>query len=76
MCVTDVGRIVTVADDGATAEIETAGRRRRVSLAVLVLEDLPVAPGDWVEIHTGLAVEVLDDATAHARLEIALPAPP
>lgn len=75
MCVTDIGRVVALAADGATAEIESAGRRRRVSLAVLVLEGTPVAPGDWLELHTGLAVEVLDDTTAQARLDLGLPPP-
>jgi len=33
-----------------------------VSLAVLLLEEQPVATGDWVLVHTGLAVAVLDPA--------------
>lgn len=67
MCVTDVGQVVKLAEGGGTAEIESGGRRRSVSLAVLVLEGTAVAMGDWVQVHTGLAVEVVDEATA-ARL--------
>lgn len=68
MCVSDVGRVVAVAADGATAELVEGGPRRAVSLAVLALEGTPVAVGDWVEVHTGLAVGVLDEADAVARL--------
>ena len=59
MCVTDVGRVVAVSDDGGTAELEGGGGRRTASLAVLVLEGTPVEVGDWVRVHTGLAVEVV-----------------
>jgi hydrogenase maturation factor len=33
-----------------------------VSLALLVLEGEPVEPGDWVLVHTGFAVSLLDPA--------------
>lgn len=75
MCVTDVGQVVSLADGGGTAEIESAGRRRTVSLAVLVLEGTPVEVGDWVQVHTGLAVEVVDETTA-ARLLLPMIAGP
>lgn len=68
MCVSDVGRVAAVSADGATAELVEGGPRRAVSMAVLVLEGTRVAVGDWVEVHTGLAVGVLDEAEARARL--------
>lgn len=68
MCVSDVGRVVAVAADGATAELVEGGPRRAVSLAVLALEGTPVVVGDWLEVHTGLAVAVLDETDAAARL--------
>ncbi len=68
MCVSDVGRVAAIAADGAAAELVEGGPRREVSLAVLVLEGTLVSVGDWVEVHTGLAVGVLDEADAVARL--------
>lgn len=47
------------------AIVDVDGVARRVSLAVLDLEDTRVTPGDWVLSHTGLALRVLDDADAH-----------
>lgn len=68
MCVSDVGRVAAVTADGAAAELVEGGPRRAVSLAVLVLEGTPVEVGDWVEVHTGLAVGVLAGEDARARL--------
>ena len=77
MCLTLTGRISAI--DGATAVVEIDGRDREVSLAVLVLEDRPVSVGDWVLIHTGFAVEVLDPGEgadlARLRAELVRPAP-
>ena len=68
MCVSDVGRVAALSADGAAAELVEGGPRRTVSLAVLVLEGTVVGVGDWVEVHTGLAVGVLDEVEAAARL--------
>ncbi len=64
MCLSDLGPVVALDDDGATATVELEGRMRRVSLAPLVLEGRLVGPGDWLVVHTGLAVEVMDPAVA------------
>ena len=81
MCVSDVGRVAALSADGTAAELVEGGPRRTVPLAVLVLEGTPVGMGDWVEVHTGLAVGVLDPADAAERLAAlaeagALPAEP
>lgn len=60
MCLSLAGRISRI--DGEDALVEVDGRDRRVSLALLMLEDAPVAPGDWVLVHTGFAVSLLDPA--------------
>ena len=70
MCVTDVGRVVAISEDGGTAELEGGGARRAASLAVLVLEGSPVQVGDWVRVHTGLAVEVIGADEAERVLEL------
>jgi hydrogenase expression/formation protein HypC len=68
MCLSLAGTISAL--DGEHASVAVDGRTRRVSLAVLLLEGRPVAVGDWVLIHTGFAVAVLDpdDGVELARL--------
>lgn len=64
MCLSDAGPVVAL--DGTDALVELAGGRRRVSLAPLVLDGDRVAAGDWVLIHTGFAVAVLDASEGRA----------
>lgn len=58
MCVSLIGRITHI--DGENAVVEVDGAHRRASLAMLLLEDRAVATGDWVLLHTGFAITVLD----------------
>lgn len=64
MCLSSAGRVVSVSADVANAVVDMGGSHRSVSLAVLVLEDRAPEPGEWVLIHTGLAVEIIDEAAA------------
>jgi hydrogenase assembly chaperone HypC/HupF len=64
MCLTSVGRVVSVGESGTEAVVEVRGRARTVSLAALVLEGRAPVPGDHVRLHTGLAVEIIDEAAA------------
>jgi hydrogenase maturation protein HypF len=43
------------------ALVDVAGASRRVNIGML---DEPPAPGDWVLIHVGFAVSVVDEAEA------------
>lgn len=74
MCLSLAGRVDLV--EGEEAVVDVDGRPRRISLALLLLEGVPVAPGDWVLVHTGLAVSLLDPAEAAgiARLRRAMSA--
>jgi hydrogenase assembly chaperone HypC/HupF len=56
--------VVEVEEGGGFATIELAGRLRRVCLTPLELEGRAVQVGEWVLVHTGLAVEVVDEAAA------------
>ncbi|GIU90299.1 MAG: hypothetical protein KatS3mg010_1398 [Acidimicrobiia bacterium] len=69
MCMSEVGRVVEIRDR-AEAVVDVAGRRRTVSTVALVLDGIAPAPGDWLLVHTGFAVEVLDpqDAAPLAQL--------
>jgi len=53
-----MGRILHI--DGEHAVVDVDGKHRKASLAMLLLEDQAVATGDWVLLHTGFAVAVLD----------------
>lgn len=64
MCLSELGPVLSIDDGTGTAEVDLAGRTSKVSLAPLVLDGTRVAPGDWLLVHTGLAVELLDAAEA------------
>jgi hydrogenase expression/formation protein HypC len=64
MCLAIPVRIVTI--DGDAAETEIAGVRRRVSIAFT-----PEAKvGDYVLLHTGYAIGVIDEAEAEETLKL------
>lgn len=58
MCMSSVGRLVSLDDGDAVVDVD--GAARRVSAALLVLEGTAVEPGDWLLVHTGFAVARLD----------------
>jgi hydrogenase expression/formation protein HypC len=64
MCVTQVGRVVSLEETTGLAVVDVNGFAHRISLAPLVLDGQPVGAGEWVLIHAGLAVERLDEADA------------
>ena len=68
MCLGIPGRVVElVAGYGdQLALVDVVGARRRVNIGML--EDEPPQPGDWVLIHMGFAVEMIDEAGARAAL--------
>jgi hydrogenase expression/formation protein HypC len=76
MCLADLGPVVAK-DESGFATVELAGAHRRVSLAPLVIEGREPAVGDWVIVHTGLAIEVLEPDAAmeivQARAEMEQP---
>ena len=64
MCLAVPVKIVSI--DGDEAETEIAGVRRRVSIALT-----PEARvGDYVLLHTGYAIGVIDEAEAEETLKL------
>jgi hydrogenase expression/formation protein HypC len=61
MCLSAAARIVSIDADDREAVVDVDGMTRTVSLAVLTLEGRTPALGDWVMVHTGFALEVLDE---------------
>jgi hydrogenase assembly chaperone HypC/HupF len=67
MCLGIPGRVVEMVpgfgDQLALVEVEGAARRVNIGLP-----DEPPAPGQWVLIHMGFAVELTDPAGAEAAM--------
>ena len=71
MCLAIPGRVVEPADPrSGVAPVEVGGVRRNVNLGLLELEGAHPSPGDWVLIHVGFAISRIDEAEAHATLEL------
>lgn len=64
MCLAVPLRVVSI--EGATAEVEMGGVRRRVSL--VLVPDAQV--GDYVLVHTGFAISRLDEKEAEETLAL------
>jgi hydrogenase assembly chaperone HypC/HupF len=67
MCLGIPGRVVEMVDGYADqiALVDVVGKVRQVNVGML---EYPVAPGDWVLIHLGFAVEVIDQDGAERAL--------
>ncbi|MFJ4918855.1 carbamoyltransferase HypF [Streptomyces sp. NPDC088725] len=67
MCLGIPGRVVEIVDGyaGQLALVDVVGARRRVNIGML---DEPPVPGDWVLIHMGFVMEVIDEAKASEAL--------
>lgn len=66
VCLGVIARVRNLAGDG-NALVDAEGRLQTVSLLTL---DRPVAPGDWVLIHSGFALSHLSPQQAHDALAI------
>jgi hydrogenase expression/formation protein HypC len=67
MCLAIPGRIVEVVDeDLRLAKVDVAGVRRTVNVGLF--DDVGV--GDWVLVHVGFAISVIDQAEAEATLRL------
>jgi len=68
VCLGIVGRIVALNEEHADlADVDVAGGVRPINIGILSGESL--APGDWVLIHAGFAMEKIDEATARMQTE-------
>ena len=67
MCLGIPGRVVEIVDGfaGQLALVDVEGARRRVNIGML---DEPPAPGAWVLLHLGFAVELIDAVEASRAL--------
>ena len=70
MCLGIPGQVVEMVDGygGQLALIDVVGGRSRVNIGMLELDEQDLAPGDWILIHMGFAVERVDAAGAERAL--------
>lgn len=64
MCLAVPARVLSI--EGQEAEVDFSGVRRRISVALTP----EVRVGDYVVIHTGFAISVLDEAEALETLKL------
>lgn len=60
MCLGELAEVIAVTGR-ATADVRVGERTRSVSLLAL---EVPIAPGDWVLVHSGFALSRLTAAEA------------
>ncbi len=66
MCLGEVARIESVEDQ--TAEVLTTAGLRQASLAVLSAEGHKAAPGEWIVISMGFALDIVGESEARELL--------
>ena len=64
MCLAVPARILSI--DGVLAEVEFGSVRRTISLQLLPQAKV----GDYVLVHTGFAISIIDPEEAHRTLEL------
>ncbi|MFD1343864.1 HypC/HybG/HupF family hydrogenase formation chaperone [Litorisediminicola beolgyonensis] len=70
MCLGIPGQIVEITDpERLMAMADVSGVRREVSVACVVTPDLQDLVGQWVLIHVGFAMSVIDAEEAEKTLE-------
>ena len=68
MCLGIPGQVLElVSANDQLAKVDVAGVRRTINIGLL--EDEPLAPGDWVLIHVGFAMSRIDELEAARALE-------
>jgi hydrogenase expression/formation protein HypC len=70
MCLETPAQVVALDPDGLTATVTTDQRTGRALLMTLDADAEPVRPGDWLLVHSGLAVGRLSPDEAHELLEL------
>ena len=71
MCLAIPGRVIEVVDEAnRLALVDVAGVRRNVNIGLLDADGICAGPGDWVLIHVGFALSLVDEAEAEATLKM------
>jgi hydrogenase expression/formation protein HypC len=69
MCLGIVGQIVALPESCSDlARVNVAGLTRNINIGILGDETL--RPGDWLLIHSGFAMEKIDEETARSQMAV------
>ena len=69
MCLGIPGQVVEIpADGGHLAKVDVVGVKRLINIGLV--EDDGVKAGDWVLIHVGFAMSIIDEAEARSSLAL------
>ena len=71
MCLGIPGQVIQRLEGygGQLALVDVSGAQRKINIGMLELDQQDLAPGDWVLIHMGFAVERVDAAGAEEALQ-------
>jgi hydrogenase expression/formation protein HypC len=71
MCLGIPGQVIEMVQGygGQLALVDVSGAARRINVGMLELDQQDLAPGDWVLIHMGFAVERVDAAGAAQAMQ-------
>lgn len=73
MCLGIPGQVVEIIDAAKhLAKVEISGVRRQISLACIVSDSHPIEScvGEWVLVHVGFAMSVINEDEARKTLEL------
>jgi hydrogenase expression/formation protein HypC len=71
MCLGIPGQVIEMVEGfgGQLALVDVSGAARKINIGMLEPDQQNLAPGDWVLIHMGFAVERIDAAGAEQALQ-------
>ena len=70
MCLGIPGQVIEMIEDQPyLARVDVSGVKRVVNVQVAEKEGTPVKAGDWVLIHVGFALSVIDEEEAKATIQ-------
>ncbi len=71
MCLAIPGRVIEIVDEAnRLALVDVAGVQRTVNIGLLDADGNSAGPGDWVLIHVGFALSLVDEEEAAATLAL------
>jgi hydrogenase expression/formation protein HypC len=70
MCLGIPGQVIEMLEGygGQLALVDVSGAPRKINIGMLELDQQDIAPGDWVLIHMGFALDRIDEAEAQEAL--------
>lgn len=69
MCIGVPGQVLAVGEDiHQLAQVEVCGVKRDVNIALICEGDTSDLVGQWVLVHVGFAMSIIDEAEAQATL--------